>query len=85
MGQFLVIFKDSQSPSDAPHSVGLHRWSDQPDTETTTWQHTTLTGDNHAPEGIQTHNFSNRAAADPRLWTRGNWDPLYLLNVGFCS
>jgi hypothetical protein len=28
----------------------------------------------HAPGGIQIHDFSKRAAADPRLRPRGHWD-----------
>jgi len=28
----------------------------------------------HVPGGIRTHNLSRRAAADPRLRPRGNWD-----------
>jgi len=85
VGQFLSIVKDSQWPLGAPHSVGLLRWTDHPDAETTTWQQITLTVDTHSPGVIQTHNSSNRAAADPRLWSRGNWDPLYLINMAFCS
>jgi len=38
----------SRSHSYTPHSVGLLWTSDQPDTETSTWQHTTLTKDTHA-------------------------------------
>jgi hypothetical protein len=33
---------------------------DQPDAETSTWQHTKLTRDIHAPGGIQTRNRSKR-------------------------
>jgi len=33
--------------SDTPHSVGLLWTSDQPDTETSSWQHTTFTADKH--------------------------------------
>jgi len=32
--------------------------SDQPDAETSTWQHTTLKTDIQAPGGIRTHNLS---------------------------
>jgi len=38
-----LIFKDSRLHSDTPQSVGLPRRSDQPDAETSTWKHTTLT------------------------------------------
>ena len=44
VGQGLVI-DASRSPSDTPHSVGLLWTSDQPDADTPTWQHTTLTRD----------------------------------------
>jgi len=47
LGQGLLIVEDSWSHSDAPHLVGLLWTSDQPDTETSTWQHTTLTRDRH--------------------------------------
>ena len=57
-------------------SVGLLWTSDQLLAETSTWQHTTLTTDIHAPGGIRTHNLSRRAAADLRLRPRGYWDRL---------
>jgi hypothetical protein len=47
VGQGLLIIEDSQSHSDTPHSAGLLWTSDQPDADTSTWQHTTLTTDNH--------------------------------------
>jgi hypothetical protein len=43
LGQGLLIIEASQS-----HSVGLLWTSDQPDAETSTWQHTTLTTDRNA-------------------------------------
>ena len=43
----LLIIEASQSHSETPHSVGLLCTSDQPDAETSTWQHTTLTRDRH--------------------------------------
>jgi hypothetical protein len=43
VGQGRLIVEASRSHSDTPHSVGLLWTSDQPDTETSTWQHTTLT------------------------------------------
>ena len=48
--------------------------SDQLVAESSTYQHTTLTTDIHAPGGIRTHDLSRRAAADLRLRTRGHWD-----------
>jgi hypothetical protein len=53
-------------------SVGLLWTSDQSDAETSTWQHTALTIDIHAPTGIPTHNCSKRTAADPRLRPYGH-------------
>jgi len=61
-------------------SVGLLWTSDQLVTETSTWQHTTLTTNIHAPSGIWTHDLSRRAAADLRLRPRGHWDQqIYVL------
>jgi hypothetical protein len=40
--------------------------SDQPDAETSTWQHTKIAGYWHGyPGGIRIHNPSKQAAADP--------------------
>ena len=63
------------SHSDIPHLAGLVWISDQPDAEASTWQHTTLTGDIHAPSKIQNHSPSEWAAADPRLrpCSQCNW------------
>jgi len=47
-GPCLLINKASRSHSDTPHTVGLLCTSDQPDAETSTWQHTTLTRDRHS-------------------------------------
>jgi len=43
VGQGLLIIEASRSHSDTPNSVGILWTSDQPDAETSTWQHTTLT------------------------------------------
>jgi len=59
---------------DTPHSVGLLWMSDQPDAETCTFQHTTLTTVIHPPGGILTHNPSKRVAADQHLLHCGHWD-----------
>jgi hypothetical protein len=40
VGQGLLIIEASRSRSDTPHSVGLLWTSDQPDADTSTWQHT---------------------------------------------
>ena len=42
-----LLIEDSLSNSDTSHSVGLLWTSDQPDAETSTWPHTTLTTDRH--------------------------------------
>jgi hypothetical protein len=66
------IHDDTQ---DTPHWVGLLWTSDQPDTETSTWQHKTTQETNiHASGGIRTHNPSKRAIVDTRFLPRGHWD-----------
>jgi hypothetical protein len=60
------------SHSGTPHSVELLWTSDQPDADTSTWKHTTLTRDRHPCP--QTHNPSKRAAADPRRRPCSHWD-----------
>ena len=65
----------SWSHSDTPHSVGLLWTIDQPDAETSSWQHTTLKrGKHQCPGGIQTLNPCKRTAAEPLLGPRGHWD-----------
>ena len=59
---------------DAPQPVGLLWTSDQPDADTSTRQHTTLTTNVHAPGAIRIHNPSRRAAVDLSLRPRGHWD-----------
>ena len=76
MGQDLFIIEGSRSHLDTPHAVGLLWASDQPDVETSTRQHTTLTRE--TPQyagGIRTHNPRKRATADQRLIPRGHRDP----------
>jgi len=51
--------------NDAPHSVGLLWTNDQPDAETSTWQHTT--DKDSCDAGIRTHNLSRRASHRPTL------------------
>ena len=75
VGQGLLIIEASLLHSDTPHSVGLLWTSDQPDAETCTWQHTTLTRDRHpCSHGIRTRNPRKRAAVDPRLRPRFHRD-----------
>ena len=59
-----------------PHSVVLLWTGDQPYVETSTWQHTTLTRDK-PPWPRRDSNPpvpSKRAASDPHLRPRGQWD-----------
>jgi len=44
-----LIISALLSQSDTPHLVGLLWTSDQPESETSTWQHTTLSRDIHVP------------------------------------
>ena len=75
VGQGLLIVEASPSHSDISHSVGLLWTSDEPDVETSSWQHTTITRDRYPrPSGIRTHNPSKRAAADPCIIRRGHRD-----------
>ena len=72
--QGLLIVEDSPSHSDTPHSVGLLWMSDQPDAETCTWQHTTLTRNRYAcPRRDSNPQSVKRADADPLLRPRGHW------------
>jgi len=71
----IIIIEASRSHSDTPQSVGLLWTSDQPDPETSTSQHTTLTRDKHPfPGGIRSHNTRKRKAAAPHLRPHGHWD-----------
>jgi hypothetical protein len=57
------------------HLVGLLRTSDQPDAETSCWQHTTSQETSIISSGgIRTRNPSKREAADPHLRLRGHWN-----------
>jgi len=54
--------------NDAPQSVGLLWTSDQLVAETSTLQHTTLTTNIHALDGIRNHDLSRGAAEDLRIF-----------------
>jgi hypothetical protein len=74
-GQGLIV-EASWSHSDTPHLVGLLWTSAQPDTETSTWEHTALTRDRHL---MSRAGFEPTIAASERLQThalrrRGHWD-----------
>jgi hypothetical protein len=71
----LLLIDASPSHSGTPHSVGMFWTGVQPEAETSIRQHTTLTKrDINASSGIRTHDPSKRAAADPRLRSRGYWE-----------
>jgi hypothetical protein len=53
VGQGLLIVDVSKSHSDTPHSVWLLWTGDQPDAETSTWQHTTLTRDKTSTPAVE--------------------------------
>jgi hypothetical protein len=69
LGLSLLTVEVSKSHSDTARSVGRLWESDQPDTETSTWQHTTLTRNRHA-----CRHPTNPAAADRRLRPHSHWD-----------
>jgi hypothetical protein len=61
------------------HSVRFVRTSDQPDAETSTWQHTTLTTDRHpCPWRDSTPQSQQASGRRPRLRPPGHWDRLNL-------
>ena len=71
VGQGFLVIEASRSHPDIPQSLGLLWTSDQPDSGTYFWQHTTLTRDRHTfPGGIRIRNTRRRAAAGPRLRPR---------------
>jgi hypothetical protein len=54
LGQGLLIIESSRSYTDTPHSVGFLWASDQPDAETSSWQHKVHTGQTcMAPAGFK--------------------------------
>ena len=68
VGHGLLITEASRSHSDTPRSVGLFWASDQPDAETSSWQHKhSQETDIHARGGIRAHSSSKRGAADSAL------------------
>jgi hypothetical protein len=76
VGQGLLNIDTSRSHSDTPHLVRFLWTSDQPDAETSTWQHTPLNKrqpDLHAPRGIRIRNPSKRTPTYRRPRTRGHW------------
>ena len=78
MGQDILFIEATRSHSDTPHSVGIPCTNDQPDAETSTWQHTATIRDIHAQTGFepaipaskrpQTHALDPAAAGiDPQM------------------
>jgi hypothetical protein len=75
LGHGLLIHEVSRSHSLDASWVGPLWMGNQPDAETSIWQHKTITTDRHPYSGgIRTHNFSRQAAADPLVRPRGHWD-----------
>jgi hypothetical protein len=62
VGQDLLIIEVSRSHSDASHSVGLPWTSDQPDAQTSAWQHTTLPKHRHPRPGRYSNLQSQHAS-----------------------
>ena len=83
-----TLFRDMSSRYGASQSRSLYtpNWvrllwtSDQSVAETSTWQHTTLKTDIHAPAGLEPTIPSKRTTANPRLRPRGNRDRQFHLN-----
>jgi hypothetical protein len=69
VGQFLFIIEDSRPHSDTPHWEGLLWTSDQPNAETSTWQH--KTHDRH-PYPRRDSNLLSQQVSGHR--PRGQWD-----------
>jgi len=75
VGQGLVIIEVSRSHTDTPRSVGFLWTNDQPDAESSSWQHTTLIRDRHIRPPWNSKAQSQQASGrNPRLRPRGHWD-----------
>jgi len=76
VGQGLLIIEVLRAHPDTPHSVGLLWTSDQPDTENSTWQHTTLTTDRHpCPRRNSNTQSQEESGRRPRHWTARSLGP----------
>jgi len=73
VGQGLFMIEDSWRHSDTPHSVGFLWMSDQPDAETSTWQHTTFTRERHSCPWRDS-NPQFQQASGRRPTPRDHWD-----------
>jgi hypothetical protein len=82
LGPGRLLLEVSRTHSDTPHSIGLLWTSDQPDAETSTWQHTKLTRDRQPYPQWDSNPWSQQASAEvPRLRPRSHWDRLTFLNI----
>jgi hypothetical protein len=82
----LLIIEALRSHSDTTRLVGFLWMSDQPNAETSTWQHTALTTDRHPcapppPGGIRPHNPSKRTDTVPRLRPLSHPDRLTYIKI----
>jgi hypothetical protein len=74
VGQGLLIIEASRLHSYTPHSIGILWTSYQPDAETSTWQHTTLTLDRHPCTRRDSNlRFQQASGCRPSLRPRGHW------------
>jgi hypothetical protein len=80
VGQGLLIIEAPWSHSDTPHLVGVLWMSNQPDTETSTWQHTTLTTDGH-PRPRRDSNPQSQKVSSRRAMPWTAWP----LELAYCS
>ena len=82
LGQGLLLIEALRSSLDTPQSVGLLWTSDQLVAETSTYQQSQQTNI-HVASRIRTYNLRRRAAANPRLRLRGQWErhKLFIRNL----
>jgi len=82
VGRGFLIFEASRSHSDTRHTVWLLWTSDQPDAETSTWQHTTHTRYRHPFPGRESNpQFLQESGRRPRPWTAWPLGSAYFANV----
>jgi len=68
IGQGLLIIEASLSHSETPDLVGLPWTSNQPNTRTSNWQHTTLTRDRHLWRWLDLNPQSQQAGGHRPMW-----------------
>jgi hypothetical protein len=83
----LLIIEDSRSHSGTPDAIGLLWTSDQPVSETSTWQHTTLTRYKHScprrDSNPQSQQASGRTPTPWTVWPLGSAQvsfPIYIID-----